>query len=144
MPSERRAVLSRDVYLELHRLHEAVNGPFSELFRHHGLSQTQFNVLRILRGAGEPLPCSTIGERLVTRVPDVTRLVDRMERAGLVERVRSEADRRVVLVHITDEGLDTCDLLDEPVLDLHERQLTALSLTKLAELRSLLREALKP
>jgi DNA-binding MarR family transcriptional regulator len=89
------------------------------IIRGVGLSEPQFNVLRILRGAGEPLPTSEVGRRMITRVPDITRLVDRLEKMGLVCRSRpAEGDRRVVLVEITQQGRDTIAPLDN-VLEEH-------------------------
>ena len=92
------------------------------LFR--SLSGSQYNILRILRGAGEDgLPCSEISERLVSRDPDVTRLLDRMEKRGLVVRGRWSADRRVVTARITKEGMELANRLDAPVIENHRRQL---------------------
>lgn len=94
-----------------------------EIIRSVGLSEPQFNVLRILRGAGEPLPTSEVGRRMITRVPDITRLVDRLEKMGLVCRSRApEGDRRVVLVEITPQGLETIAPLDN-VLEEHAKQM---------------------
>jgi DNA-binding MarR family transcriptional regulator len=82
----------------------------------HDLTPAQYNVLRILRGAHpERVPCSYIGERLLDRTPDVTRLLDRLQRAGLIERQRAEHDRRVVEVAITDVGLERLRELQRPV-----------------------------
>ncbi|MEO8026039.1 MAG: MarR family transcriptional regulator [Bryobacteraceae bacterium] len=88
---------------------EAVLKPF-------GISQTQYNVLRILRGAGKDgLSCRQIGERMISHDPDITRLIDRMEKPGLVSRSRETSDRRVVVVRITDAGLKLVKQLDEPL-----------------------------
>jgi len=143
MPA-RRPQLAQDVFLNLLRVHERLNGAFAELFRAHGLSPAQYNVLRILRGAGEALPCSAIGERLVTRDPDVTRLVDRMERQELVRRLRSAHDRRVVLVELAPGGRRLLEGLDEPVRELHASLTAHVPLARLESLRSLLREVLPP
>ena len=117
------ATLSRDAYLNLVRAHELLVGQFDALFRAHGLTQTQYNALRILRGGPrEGYPCQAIGERLLTRVPDVTRLIDRLEKAGLVSRARGKEDRRVVLIKLTAKGRRLCDSLDEPVEQLHREQ----------------------
>ena len=100
-----------------------VQDDFHELFREQGLNEPKYDVLRILRNAGPPgLPCRAIGERLYTRVPDVTRLVDGLERPGLVRRSRSDEDRRVVRVALTRKGLQFLRELDQPVLDVHARQ----------------------
>ncbi len=105
-----------------------------------GLTPPQYNVLRILRGAAarEPasagaagahaggLPCSEIGTRMITRDPDVTRLLDRLEKRRLITRARSMHDRRVILVRITTEGRRLLELLDQPVMDLHQTQMRKL------------------
>ncbi len=98
-------------------------GEFDALFKAHGLSQPKYNVLRILRGHGGPIPSLSIAGEMVTRVPDVTRILDRLEASGYVERQRSDTDRRVVLVSITQQGLEKLDTLEEPVRDLHKKQL---------------------
>ncbi|QDV09570.1 HTH-type transcriptional regulator MhqR [Planctomycetes bacterium Poly30] len=139
MGARSKDILARDAYLALLRAHEALQGGAAELFKAHGLTQVQFNVLRILRGAGrEGLPCQTIGERLITRVPDMTRILDRMDRDGLVARERSTEDRRVVLVRISDEGLRRVDALDEPVMELHRAQFQGLAKGELESLESAL------
>lgn len=99
-----------------------LNGEFACTLAAHDVTQAQYNVLRILRGSHpEPLTCSAIGERLVDRTPDVTRLLDRLERSGLLRRRRAEHDRRVVEVGITDAGLSLLEKLDPPVEALHAR-----------------------
>jgi DNA-binding MarR family transcriptional regulator len=92
-----------------------------------GLTATQYNVLRILRGAGpEGLACREIGARMITRDPDITRLLDRLEKRGLVTRAREKQDRRVITARISPAGLRILKSLDQPVLELHERQLRRL------------------
>ena len=89
---------------------------FDRLVREQGLSAPQYNILRILRGQkGEGLPSSKITPRMISCVPDITRLVDRLEKAGLVKRERSKADRRIVKIAITEDGMDLLGTLDEPV-----------------------------
>ncbi|MBZ5661953.1 MAG: MarR family transcriptional regulator [Acidobacteriia bacterium] len=109
------------------------------LLKTSGLSVTQYNVLRILRGAGEHgLACSEVGERLISRDPDMTRLLDRMEKRGLIARAREEKDRRVVKTRITPEGLRILAELDSPVRELHHRQLRHLPAKQLRQLSLLL------
>lgn len=106
------------------------------LLKPGGLSPTQYNVLRILRGAGpDGLPCGEVAGRMINRDPDITRLLDRMESRGLVARVREKADRRVITARITPDGLLLVAQFDEPVAALAVRQFEALSK---AELRLLL------
>ncbi|MEZ4647237.1 MAG: MarR family transcriptional regulator [Candidatus Eisenbacteria bacterium] len=126
-------------FLNIVRTADQVAFEVTQLLRPHGITQQQYNVLRILRGAGEAgLPCLEIGSRMVTRVPDVTRLVDRMERSGLVSRQRSDEDRRVVRIHITHAGLDLVDQLLDPIMRLHRTQVGHLNGEELVTLNHLL------
>jgi DNA-binding MarR family transcriptional regulator len=112
-----------------------------QLLKASGLSATQYNVLRILRGA-EPqgLPCGAIGERMISHDPDITRLLDRMEKRGLITRERQTDDRRVVKTRITPAGLAALKTLDVPVRELHKKQFQHMPATRLTALSSLLRE----
>jgi DNA-binding MarR family transcriptional regulator len=111
----------------------------AEALKPHGITPTQYNVLRILRGAGEAGLCrSEIIERMIARVPDATRLLDRMEAVALVERERSEEDRRFVTTRITAQGLRMLAALDATILELHRRQFAALDETGLRTLIDLL------
>src|SRR5688572_3852135 len=93
--------IHEEVVLGLVRTADQLAMPMNELLRQAGLSLSQYNILRILRGAGgEGLPCGEISERMVRRDPDLTRLLDRLEKSGLVSRARSTTDRRVVLAAI--------------------------------------------
>jgi DNA-binding MarR family transcriptional regulator len=134
----------QEAFLNLARTHTVLSDGLDQVLAPHGLSITQYNVLRILRGAGREGLCrNEIGRRLITRMPDVTRLLDRMERAGLVNRVRSAADRRLVNTILTAQGSRMVDKLDREVAREHERALghmTNTQLTKLVELLSLARE----
>jgi DNA-binding MarR family transcriptional regulator len=115
---------------------------FDRLLRESELTQPQYNILRILRGAGaEGLPSGVVGERMVGRDPDVTRLLDRMEERGLVTRTRSTTDRRVVTAHVTPEGLRVLDELAAPIESMHHRQLGHLSAQEMADLNALLERA---
>lgn len=105
----------------------------------HGITQAQFNVLRILRGRHpDRYTCSQIAERLLDRTPDVTRLLVRLERNGWIERRRDEDDRRVVLVTISEAGLDLLATLDEPVSQTIDRLTEPLTEAELETLSSLL------
>ncbi|MEO0649779.1 MAG: MarR family transcriptional regulator [Planctomycetota bacterium] len=136
MPNDLQPSPGRDVYLALVQAHEVLVGEFAELFRRHGTTQAQFNVLRVLVQASKgTASCAEIGERLIHRVPDVTRLIDRMEAGGWVARRRSDQDRRVVLVSITEAGQALCEGLYGDVEALHARQTAHLppaDLTRLA------------
>jgi DNA-binding MarR family transcriptional regulator len=107
----------------------------------HGITLPQYNVLRILRGAPEGLPCGEIANRMITRDPDVTRLLDRLEKRSLISRCRETKDRRTVMVRITPAGLKLLARLDTPVQDGHRRQLGHLGREQLKTLTELLRMA---
>jgi DNA-binding MarR family transcriptional regulator len=141
----------QEVYLNILKTADVLLSEAVELFKPYGLSPTQYNALRILRGAGagccagghvDPsaggLACREIGERMITRDPDLTRLLDRLESRGLVTRVRERKDRRMVATRITEAGLHLLKQLDEPVLELHRRQLGHLGQAKLNQLLELL------
>jgi DNA-binding MarR family transcriptional regulator len=105
------------------------------------LSATQYNVLRILRGAGKhPASCKDIGIRLVARDPDITRLMDRLEHRGLLTRDRAKEDRRVVTHRLTKAGLDLVNQLDGPIEALHRKIMGHMKAEKLRDLVGLLEE----
>src|SRR5829696_3283081 len=113
-----------------------------EILKPHGLTPTQYNALRILRGAGAAGLCrNEVRDRLVAWVPDATRLLDRLEDTGLVVRGREGEDRRFVRARITPKGLDLLARLDPVVTELHQRQLGHLGRTKLRALIDLLSDA---
>lgn len=115
------------------------------LLKPSGLSSTQYNVLRILRGAGaEGLTCREVGCRMISRDPDITRLLDRLEARGLISRARGEQDRRVVRTYITREGLRILADLDAPVREMHRRRLRHVATDKLRHLLRLLEVAAAP
>jgi len=112
----------------------------AELLKPHGLRPAQYNVLRILRGAHpEQLNCRQVAARMMTREPDLTRLLDRLEKAGLVLRQRLASDRRVVRVGITPAGLELLVQIDAPMLELHRRQFSVLGERQTATLTRLAR-----
>ena len=128
-----------EAYLNLLRTTAVLNAEFERPLKESGLSEPQYNVLRILRGVGgNGAACSEVGARMVTRVPDVTRLVDRLEAAGLVGRCRITEDRRVVQVKITQKGLDLLAELDEPLLALNKKVMRHMTRAELNELSRLL------
>jgi len=102
------------------------------------LSGTQYNVLRILRGTPEGLPCGEIASRMITRDPDITRLLDRLEKRELISRCRETKDRRMVMARITPQGLRLLAQLDEPVKETHRKQLGHLGRERLRGLTELL------
>lgn len=138
-------VPEEEAFLNLVRTCQQLASESEQLLKEHGISEAQYNVLRILRGAGKAgLPSLEIGRRMVTRVPDVTRLIDRLEAAGFAERRRCEADRRVTYVIVTPAGEKVVGALDKPMVDLHKRQLGHLTRTELAEFNRLLVKVRRP
>jgi DNA-binding MarR family transcriptional regulator len=115
-------------------------GP-AQVLKKEDLSTTQYNVLRILRGAPDGLPCGEIASRMITRDPDITRLLDRLEKRGLISRCRETKDRRTVMTRITPEGLKLLARLDEPIKEAHRKQLGHLGRERLHALTELLRVA---
>jgi len=114
---------------------------FARLFREYGLTPSQYNVLRILRGEGQPLPILEVADRMLAAVPGITGVIDRLEGMGLIARRRCTEDRRVVFVAITPRGLDLLARLDEPEAALHKRLIGHLSPAELRELSRLLEKA---
>jgi len=106
----------QEAYLSLLRTADALQAQVEARLKDFGLTGTQYNALRILRGAGpEGLPCREIGERMITRDPDITRLLNRLENRGFVERTRARHDRRVIYGKITAAGLKLLREMDGPV-----------------------------
>ena len=134
--------IQEEVVLSMLRTADQLAAPMTELLRAAKLSFSQYNVLRILRGAGpEGLPCGEISDRMVRRDPDLTRLLDRLEAADLVARARGTADRRVVMARITDQGLALLDSLDGQVEDAVGQPLSHMPKKRLEALRDLLEQA---
>jgi DNA-binding MarR family transcriptional regulator len=127
--------------LDLLRTTEMLSRGLLHVLKSEDLSGTQYNVLRILRGAPEGLACGEIASRMITRDPDVTRLLDRLEKRGLISRCRETKDRRTVMVRIAPPGLKLLAGLDEPVRDAHRKQLGHLGQNRLRDLSALLRVA---
>ncbi|ABF41955.1 transcriptional regulator, MarR family [Candidatus Koribacter versatilis Ellin345] len=129
----------QEVLLTIQRTADAFERRVAELFKPYGLSGTQYNVLRILRGAGKDgLPCGAIAERMVTRDPDITRLLDRLDKMGYIGRERGQKDRRVVYTTITEAGLKLLKQLDKPVQDLGFALVENLNKSQMQELVELL------
>jgi DNA-binding MarR family transcriptional regulator len=129
------------LFLDLLRTTDMLSRGLVQILKTEDLSATQYNVLRILRGAPGGLPCGEVASRMITRDPDVTRLLDRLEKRGLISRHRETRDRRTVTAGITPDGLKALARLDEPVLAAHRRQLGHLGGKRLRELTELLSAA---
>jgi DNA-binding MarR family transcriptional regulator len=132
----------QDVFLGVLKTADVLQAELAEVLKRADLSPTQYNVLRILRGAGDDgLACGQVSERMLTHDPDMTRLLDRLEKRGLIERSRDKVDRRVVKAQITTAGRHLIAGLDEPILLLHRAQLGHLGSRDLKALAELLRRA---
>ncbi|HEV2382678.1 MAG TPA: MarR family transcriptional regulator [Terriglobia bacterium] len=132
-----------DAFVSLVRTAELLSRNVEKVLRCGDVSPTQYNVLRILRGAPEGLPCSEIAKRMITRDPDITRLLDRLEKRSLISRCRETKDRRMVLTRVTPQGLKLLRDLDGPVNGLHKTQLGHLGRERLRSLMDLLEAARK-
>ena len=129
------------IFISLQKTADSLGLEAEQLLKPHGLTGTQYNVLRILRGAGpEGLACSAIGERMISHDPDMTRLLDRMEKRGLLSRARQTDDRRVIKTRISPAGLSILKNLDQPVRELHKRQFLHLPAARLKTLAELLED----
>lgn len=139
-----REAANAELHTALVQLLNRVSAEFAGVMRPVDLSEAQYNVLRILRGAGpQGATCGEVIGRMYRRDPDVTRLLDRLERRALIERRRDVDDRRVVRTRISEAGLALLATLDEPVDAMHDRHLGRLNDRQLANLRRLV-ESLKP
>lgn len=138
-----------EAHLAVARTAALLEHALAEALKRYEITPTQYNVLRILRGAGERGLCrNEVSERMVARVPDATRLLDRMEAAGLIQRFRDEEDRRFVTTRISEEGRRLVDALDAPVQALHKEHFRDLNadelrglITSLGRVRDRLSEA---
>ena len=131
----------QDTFLALIRAHDVLVRQTQELMKGFGVSQSQYNVLRILRGAGEEgKPSQSIADDMVSQVPDVSRLVSRLVDAGLASRCADPGDRRVVRVMVTSQGLALLAAMDQPVADLHTTVLGAMSSKDLKQFKGLLKK----
>jgi len=136
------ASLEQEVFLNVLRTAAVLEHAVTARLKPYGLTLTQYNVLRILRGAGSEGLCrNEVGARMLTPVPDATRLLDRMVAAGLVVKQREGGDRRYVTTRITDRGLELLRALDGPVGEMHHAQLAHLSQEELRSLAHLLEAA---
>ena len=129
------------VFIALLKAADSLNLEIEQLMKSSGLTAVQYNVLRILRGAEpEGLACRQIGDRMISHDPDMTRLLDRMEKRHLITRERQTDDRRVVKTRITPQGLEILKTLDQPVRELHKRQFRDIAAPRLKMLAALLEE----
>ena len=129
-----RRELAHQGIVGVFKLREDMYRGIMALLKPYGLTEPQYNVLRILRGAGaNGLPTLEIGNRMITRIPDITRLLDRLEAEGLVARERSTEDRRIVTAKITPKGTKLLSKLDEPIDECHLEYSSSLNNKELSE-----------
>jgi DNA-binding MarR family transcriptional regulator len=141
-PGKRRPDCPEEaVFLDLLRTTDMLTRRLVTVLKSEDLSANQYNVLRILRGSPDGLPCGEIASRMITRDPDITRLLDRLEKRNLISRCRETKDRRMVMARITPDGLKLLARLDEPVEEAHHKQLGHLGRERLRALTQLLRSA---
>ncbi len=138
---QRLASPEETAFLDLFRTCDLLSRGPAEVLKTEDLSPTQYNVLRILRGAPKGLPCGEIAGRMITRDPDITRLLDRLAKRGLIARRRETRDRRVVLTKIAPEGLEVLARLDGAIQQSHRQQLGHLGRERLKKLADLLEAA---
>ena len=135
----------QEAYLAMWRTYDRLRTFEDELFADWDLTAQQYNLLRLLKSSHpEFVPTLSVIARLVSRSPDITRMLDKLETRGWISRTRSETDRRTVWVRITDSGLAMLDLIAEPLADCHERQLGHLTERELKSLTALLKRARAP
>ncbi|PQO33810.1 MarR family winged helix-turn-helix transcriptional regulator [Blastopirellula marina] len=131
----------QEAILNILRTSDLFHNRLGRLLREYSLTGSQYNVLRILRGEGKPLPSLEIASRLIQVVPAITGLIDRLEKQELVSRVRCEKDRRVVYVAITPKALDVLAQIDQPLMAMHQRLIGHLDQEELQQLIHLLEKS---
>ena len=132
-----------EALLNLLRTSDQIQNRIGRLLREFGLTSSQYNVLRILRGAKKPLPCLEVASRMVQVVPAITGLTDRLEKQGFVKRTRSKEDRRVVYIELTENAAKLLSKIDGPIAKMHEVVIGHLTNKELKELSRLLEKARK-
>lgn len=130
-----------EAVLNIWRTGDQFQNRFGRLFREYGLTTSQYNVLRILRGEGKPMPSLEIADRMVQAVPAITGLIDRLEKQELVKRERCTEDRRVIYVNLTKKAVKLLSELDGPDVALHKELIGHLTRNELKELSRLLAKA---
>ena len=133
--------LEQEANLNILRTNDQFQNRFGRLFREFDLTASQYNVLRILRGEGKPMPCQEIAERMIQVVPAMTGLLDRLEAQGHIRRKRCTEDRRIVYIELTDSAKDLLQRLDAPVNELHKQLIGHLTPTEMKQLSRLLEKA---
>lgn len=133
----------QEAFINLMRTYDQLATQFAQLFKHYGVSDSQYNVLRILRGEGKPMQIYQIAERLIYAQADISRLIERLHATKMIHRERCGEDRRVVWISLTDKARKQLEKLDLPLQELHESQFSELSDRELRILNDLLFRARK-
>jgi DNA-binding MarR family transcriptional regulator len=133
--------LEQEATLNILRTNDQLQNRLGRFFREYGLTSSQYNVLRILRGAGKPLPSQEIANRTIQVVPAMTGLIDRLQKQGLVQRKRCQDDRRVVFIELTDKARKLLHRMDEPLAAVHKQLMGRLAPAELRELSRLLEKS---
>lgn len=136
--------IQQESYLSIWRTYDRLKALEDLFFAQWELTAQQYNVLRILQAHGSPLPTLTIANKLISRAPDVTRMLDRLEKQSWIVRVRSDSDRRSVLVEITPKGIKLLESMASGLTELHKKQLGHVPPAELQELCSLLAKIRAP
>ncbi len=131
----------KEAVLNVLRTNDQFQNRLGKLFRQYGLTSSQYNVLRILRGEGKPMPCLEIGERMIQVVPAMTGLIDRLENQQLVRRKRCAQDRRVIYIELTKKAKTVLNEMDQPVTELERKLVGRLTRAEAKELSRLLEKA---
>ena len=133
------AVPAEEAFLNILRTCSVLSAQANRVLREKGLAEPSYNILRILRGAGAEGRCGyEIAQHLVAQVPDMTRLIDRLEKLGLLERKRIDQDRRLVRCFITKDGLKLLKEIDEPLIELHKKQFAKLTRAQIEQINELM------
>lgn len=136
-----RAMLEEQVMVTMAQTLSDFAVQMSDIIKEYGITMVHYNVLRILRGAGaNGIPCGTVAERMVNKEPDITRLLDRMEKLELIVRARDQSDRRVVITQITEHGLTILEKLEAPLKAMRQQQFEGVSSEKLEQLLGIIQE----
>lgn len=130
--------LEQETLLNLARTFSIMSGRLTKLLKQFEITPSQYNVLRILRGHGEPVSVYQIADEMISSLPDMPRLIDRMQAAGLVDKQRCESDRRVVWVALTTKSKKLLTKIDQPLIELHQKQFEHMSESQLRKLNELL------
>ena len=126
--------VEQEAALAIMRTSDLLENRLARLLRQHGLTLSQYNVLRIVRGEGRPLPCLEIADRMIQVAPAITRVVDQLQKLKLITKTQSSSDRRVFEVDITPAAKTRLRKIDAPLLELHATLLQGVSKPDLRKL----------